>query len=52
MKLEYEIVKRYDGMYAVCEYRWLNQSVNTRQVYVDYERKNCKKYLEELRKVK
>lgn len=46
MKYEYEIVKRDDGMYAVCEYRWGDQSVNIKQVYVDAYRKNCKKYLE------
>lgn len=50
MILEYEIVKRNDGMYAVCETRWLKQSVNTKQVYVDYERKKCKEYLEQIKK--
>ena len=47
MKIEYEIVKRNDGMYAVCEIRWGDHSVNTRQIYVDAYRKNCKQFIKE-----
>lgn len=45
MKLEYEIVKRNDGMFAVCEYRWMDHSVNTKQIFVSGLKKECNEYL-------
>ena len=49
MKLEYEIVKRNDGMFAICEIRHMEQSINVKQVYVDYSRKNCVEKLKEMK---
>lgn len=51
MKLEYEIVKRNDGMYAICENRYMPQSINTKQVYVSESRKQCVQKLKEIKKV-
>lgn len=50
MKLEYEIVKRNDGMFAVCEYRWMDHSVNTKQIFISSSRKECNEYLKVYRK--
>ena len=50
MKLEYEIVKRNDGMFAVCEYRWMDHSLNTKQIFVSNLKKECIEYLKVYRK--
>lgn len=50
IKYEYEIVKRNDGMYAVCEYRWMDHSVNTKQIFVGATKKECANYLKEVKK--
>lgn len=50
MKKEYEIVKRNDGLYAVCEYRYMDHSLNTKQVFVSSIRKECNEYMKELKK--
>ncbi len=47
MKYEYEIVKRNDGMYAVCEYRWGDHSLNVRQIFVSEKRKDCKQFMKD-----
>ena len=51
MKKEYEVVKRNDGNYAVVEYRYMEQSINTKQVFVHEKRKECIEYLNKLKKV-
>jgi hypothetical protein len=51
MKKEYEIVKRNDDNYAVVEYRYMEQSINTKQVFVHEKRKECVEYLNKLKKV-
>lgn len=48
IKYEYEIVKRNDGMYAVCEYRWMDHSVNTKQIFVSSNRKECNEFLKSI----
>ena len=50
MKLEHEILKRNDGNWAVCEYRWLDHSLNTKQIFVSGLKKECMEYLKEYRK--
>ena len=50
MKLEYEIVKRNDGMFAVCEYRFMDHSINTKQIFVSNLKKECVEYLKAYRK--
>ena len=50
IKYEYEITKRNDGMFAVCEYRWMDHSVNTKQIFISSSRKECNEYLKIYRK--
>jgi hypothetical protein len=49
MKIKYEIVKRNDGRFAICEIRHMNQSINVKQIYVDDTRKNCVEMLKEMK---
>ena len=49
MKLEYEIVKRNDGMYVICEYRYLDHSINIKQIYVCSTRKECTEKLKQIK---
>lgn len=53
MKLnyEYEILKTNDGVYAVCEYRWGDHSVNTKILFRSDSRKECNEWLKEQRKL-
>lgn len=51
MKKEYEIIKRNDDNYAVVEYRYMEQSINIKQVFVHEKRKECVEYLNKLKKV-
>lgn len=53
MKLiyEYEIEKTNDGIYAVCEYRWGDHSLNTRIIFKSYLRKECNEWLKEQRRI-
>lgn len=51
MKKEYEIVKRNDDNYAVVEYRYMEQSINIRHIFVHEKRKECVEYLNKLKKV-
>lgn len=51
MKKEYEIVKRDDGNCAVVEYRYIDQSINVKHIFVHEKRKECVEYLNNLKKV-
>lgn len=51
MKKEYEIVKRNDDNYAVVEYRYMEQSINIKHIFVHEKRKECVEYLNNLKKV-
>ena len=51
MKKEYEVVKRDDNNYVVVEYRYMEQSINIKQVFVHEKRKECIEYLNNLKKV-
>ncbi len=50
MKYEYEIVKRNDGLYAICEIRYMDHSINTKQIYINERKKNCIEKLKEIKK--
>lgn len=51
LKYEYEILKTNDGVYAVCEYRWGDHSVNTKILFSSDSRKECNEWLKEQRKL-
>lgn len=50
MEYEYEIVKRNDGMYAICEIRYMDHSINTKQIYVSNMKKDCIAKLKQIKK--
>lgn len=49
MKYKYSIVQRNDGLFAICELRFMEQSINIRQIYVGLTKKDC---IEKLKKAR
>ena len=47
---EYEITKTNINDYAVCEYRWMEHSVNVKQLFRSDSRKECFEWLKEYKK--
>lgn len=52
MRIEYEIVKRNDGLFAICEYRYMTNSINIKQIYLSEIKSDCVKKLKQIKKKK
>ena len=50
IKYEYEVIKKDDGMYGVCEYRWMDHSVNVKTIFTSGLKKECNEFLKKYKK--
>lgn len=51
LKYEYEVIKTNNNDYAVCEYRWGDNSVNIKQIFKSDSRKECIEWLKEQKRL-